>query len=138
MNRFREKLARFMFGRYGTYGYDALAKACNVALIVLAVLNLFVRHFLISLLFWGVFSYTLFRFLSRNIAARQKENAAFLRFFGRIRSFFSLTARRFRERKTNAYRKCPSCKATIRLPRKKGAHSVVCPRCKTKFEVKIR
>ncbi len=138
MNRFREKLARFMIGRYGATGYDALAKASHIALIVLAALNLFIRHFSISLLFWGLFSYTLFRFFSRNFAARQKENAAFLRFFGRIRSFFTLTARRFRERKTNVYRKCPSCKATIRLPRKKGAHSVVCPRCKTKFEVKIR
>ena len=136
--RLREKLLSFLSGRYGAQGYDALAKFCNGVLIFLAVLNLFVRHFLLSFLFWGLFSYVLFRFLSRNIAAREKENAAFLRLLGEIRSFFSLTVRRFRERKTNVYRKCPACKATIRLPRKKGAHSVICPRCKTKFEVKIR
>jgi hypothetical protein len=31
---------------------------------------------------------------------------------------------------------CPHCKANLRLPRKKGKHSVVCPRCKERFEVK--
>lgn len=39
--------------------------------------------------------------------------------------------------KDHVYRTCPECKANIRLPKKKGAHSVRCPRCSTLFDVKI-
>lgn len=39
--------------------------------------------------------------------------------------------------KDHVYRICPSCKANIHLPKKKGAHTVRCPRCNVLFEVKI-
>lgn len=39
--------------------------------------------------------------------------------------------------KDHVYRICPACRANIRLPKKKGAHSVRCPRCGTLFDVKI-
>lgn len=39
--------------------------------------------------------------------------------------------------KDHCFRICPECKANIRLPKKKGSHTVVCPRCKCRFEVKI-
>ncbi len=39
--------------------------------------------------------------------------------------------------KDHVYRICPACRANIRLPKKKGAHSVRCPRCSTLFDVKI-
>ena len=34
------------------------------------------------------------------------------------------------------YKKCPKCKQKLRLPLKKGIHTVKCPNCKEKFEVK--
>lgn len=37
----------------------------------------------------------------------------------------------------HCFRICPECQANIRLPKKKGKHTVVCPRCKCRFEVKI-
>ena len=36
------------------------------------------------------------------------------------------------------YKKCPNCKQKIRLPLKKGKHTVKCPNCSYKFEVKCR
>ncbi len=39
--------------------------------------------------------------------------------------------------KDHCFRICPECAANIRLPKKKGKHTVVCPRCKCRFEVKI-
>lgn len=39
--------------------------------------------------------------------------------------------------KDHCFRICPECRANIRLPKKKGKHTVVCPRCKCRFEVKI-
>lgn len=39
--------------------------------------------------------------------------------------------------KDHCFRICPECRANIRLPKQKGKHTVVCPRCKCRFEVKI-
>lgn len=39
--------------------------------------------------------------------------------------------------KDHCFRICPGCRANIRLPKKKGKHTVVCPACKCRFEVKI-
>ncbi len=39
--------------------------------------------------------------------------------------------------KDHCFRICPDCRANIRLPKQKGKHTVVCPRCKCRFEVKI-
>ena len=70
-----------------------------------------------------------FRIFSRNIQKRRRENDRFCGFFKLIRN-------RFRDRKTHVYRKCPKCKAVLRLPKAKGKHTVVCPRCKERFGVK--
>ena len=35
------------------------------------------------------------------------------------------------------YRRCPGCRVTLRLPKRKGKHTVVCPKCGRRFEVKI-
>lgn len=70
-----------------------------------------------------------FRMFSRNIAKRRRENERFC-------GFFKLRRNMFRDRKTHVYRKCPQCKAVLRLPKAKGKHTVVCPRCKNRFEVK--
>ncbi len=39
--------------------------------------------------------------------------------------------------KYHCFRICPTCMANIRLPKERGKHTVVCPRCKCRFEVKI-
>ena len=36
------------------------------------------------------------------------------------------------------YKKCIHCKTVLRLPLKKGVHTVKCPNCKKRFEVKCR
>ena len=33
------------------------------------------------------------------------------------------------------YKKCPKCKQKIRLPLKKGKHTVKCPNCGNSFDV---
>lgn len=37
----------------------------------------------------------------------------------------------------HCFRICPECRANIRLPKKRGKHTVVCPRCRCRFEVRI-
>ena len=130
------KFAIFMQGRYGP---DALYRAMLVAYVVLLVLQLITRWWPIGLLEWLLLCWMLFRVFSMNIAARQKENAAWLRVFEKVRSWWRLTRNRWRDRRTHVYRRCPHCQAVVRLPRsKKGDRVCNCPRCRTDFPVKIR
>ena len=137
MGKFKNKLYRFMYGRYGTYGTDTLSKVLLwvylVWIVVCAIVELFVDSIWFSLAYWvltlALVFWMLFRIFSRNVAARRKENERFC-------GFFKLRRNKFKDRKPHVYRKCPKCKAVLRLPKAKGKHFVVCPRCKNRFEVK--
>lgn len=126
---------KFMYGRYG-FDYYTL-------MIMLFSLLLMGTHFLwpIGIVLIG---YALFRALSRNVDKRVRELngftrifSAYLRFFytafHRIKQFFGFQTRRIRERKTSVLIRCPRCKNTLRLPRKKGTLEVSCPVCSISF-----
>ena len=131
---FKSKLYRFMYGRYGT---DTLGNVMLVSYIVITILYTFIGFFVDSVWFdvavWLVstaLAITVFyRMFSRNVVKRRKENERFC-------GFFRLRKNKFKDRKTHVYRRCPECKAVIRLPKAKGKHTVVCPRCKKRFSVK--
>ena len=78
-----------------------------------------------------------FRVLSRKIEARRRENAVYMKIIGKFKGFFKLTGNKWRDRKTHVYRKCPKCKSVLRLPKKKGEHTVACPKCRERFDIKI-
>ena len=134
MGKFTNKLAGFFYGRYGS---DTLNKVLTaiylVWLIVFSVVDIFVKSVIFSIIGWVVslafFFTVMFRMMSRNIMARRRENDKFC-------GFFKLRKNKFRDRKTHVYRKCKSCKAVLRLPKAKGKHFVVCPKCKSRFEVR--
>ena len=134
MGKFKNRLYRFMYGRYGG---DTLNKVLiwvyAIWIILCSVVSIFNDSVWFTLLYWlstfGLVFWIFFRMFSRNITARRKENDRFC-------GFFKLRRNKFKDRKTHVYRKCPHCKAVLRLPKAKGKHFVVCPRCKTRFEVK--
>lgn len=132
--KFRERLYRFWKGRNGS---DTLYRVTVWVILILTVANLFLHSPILlgieaALLIWSTF-----RCFSKNLPARQRENRAFLRFFGRIRNWFVLQKNRIRDRKTHIYRKCPACRKILRLPKIKGAHTVCCPCCGKKFQLKV-
>ncbi len=137
MGKFKNKLYRFMYGRYAMYGTDTLNKVLLWVylawIIVCSVIELFVDNIWFSLGYWVVtvlmVCYMFFRMFSKNVAARRRENERFC-------GFFKLRKNKLRDRKTHVYRKCPKCRAVLRLPRAKGKHSVVCPKCRERFQVK--
>ena len=134
MGKIKSALYRFMYGRYGT---DTLGNVLFIAYFVMIVLQMVLALFIKSSVFhliWQTLAYTaailsICRALSRKIEKRRRENQKFC-------GFFKLCKNKFRDRKTHVYRTCPSCKATLRLPRAKGEHTVVCPRCKNRFTVR--
>ena len=135
MANFKEKLIRFMYGRYGV---DQLYYGLFVFYFVLLVFNAFLRWPIFTILMTADLVWIVFRMMSRNYAARRRENEVFLKLWNPIKDFFKLTWNRIRECRTHVYHKCPHCKAVLRLPRKKGAHTVRCPRCHYSFEMKVQ
>lgn len=134
MDNFQEKLARFMRGRYGM---DQLYYALIALAFALLFINLLLRSPFVEILMWIVIVWTIYRAFSRNIYRRQGENQRFLKVWNPLQKQYSLTMRRIREIKTHRYRRCPHCHKMLRLPLKKGTHSVSCPVCHKEFKLHI-
>lgn len=133
-NRIRDALQRFMYGRRGM---DELGQFTFIVYIVLFVLNMITRNVFLYYLELIVCFLFLFRALSKNLTKRYEENSSYLEIRDRVARFFRIQKRRWTDRKTHVYRKCPYCKTTIRLPRIKGTHSTTCPKCKRDFNVRV-
>jgi hypothetical protein len=132
--RLKQAFYRFMYGRYGN---DALNNFLTVFYLILVVFNLLLGSYTVYLSSLVLIFIIFFRMLSRNIDKRRKENQKFLNIKYRFTQFFKERSRRFKERKTHVYKSCPACKATLRLPRKKGKHTCCCPKCKNSFKVRV-
>ena len=131
---FRERVAAFMAGRYGI---DRLYYFLLAICFILIVINIFASSYVISIIESALFIYAIYRVMSRNIYKRQQENEKFIKLADRPKKFINLQKCKKRDKGTHVYRKCPSCKNNLRLPKEKGEHTVVCPCCKHRFKVKI-
>lgn len=129
----RYKLMRFMNGRYGidTVFYMLFGVAA-----ILFVVNFFARTIFVQLLIDVVMIYAFFRVLSRNLDARRRENQMVLGAVYKFKKYWNTKKQRAND-KTHVYKKCPSCHSVLRLPRRKGKHTTVCPRCKKEFKVYV-
>ncbi len=134
MQSFRQKLAQFFYGRYGI---DQLYYGLLGLYVALFILHLLTRWEILTLLTTVVIVWMLFRCLSKNHAARRRENELFLRIWRPTKTELTLTRDRFRDRKVACYRHCAHCHAILRLPKKKGKHTVICPKCGKRFGVHI-
>lgn len=136
-NKLKDKLVRFMYGRYGN---DNLNRTLVIVYLVLAFIGMFL-HGIAKITVLAVSLVTVyfvfFRMFSKNIYKRSAENRKFLTLKTNFKNFFKLKKSMWRDRKTHSYKKCPYCKAVLRLPKKKGEHRVDCPKCKREFKVKI-
>lgn len=125
----REKLYRFMQGRYGA---DQLNRFLMILVIVCLVFSLFgLRIFYVFGIALLVYSY--FRIFSKNLYKRREENAAFLRYEYKVKQRFASWKRTMQQRKTHHIYRCPSCKQKIRIPRGKGKIEIRCPKCGQTF-----
>lgn len=130
--RFRERVYRFMQGRYGAGGADAFTRFLSALVFVLIILSFFRVPFtyVLALL---LIVYMYFRLFSRNYYKRQMENNFYLKQEYKVKNAFSRLKRNLQQRKTHHIYKCPTCKQKIRVPRGKGRIEIRCPKCSTKF-----
>ena len=135
MNKFIGKMFNFLQGRYGI---DELYKFLFILFWIIAILGIFLRNPIIYLLEMLICIFMIYRLFSRDIYKRQSENMKYLKLRDKVKEKIKLQKRKWNDRKTHIYRRCPNCKAEIRLPRKKGKHVCTCPSCKKDFDVKCR
>ena len=135
---FWNKVRSFFYGRYGI---DGLYYALLTLFLVFWIARLFSTNLILSIVLLVLqlasAGYMFFRCFSKNIYARRRENEFFKNIFKKIKNFFVLQKNRIRDIKGYRYRKCPHCKAMLRLPKRRGRHTVICPRCTKRCEVKI-
>ncbi|MBQ4259107.1 MAG: hypothetical protein IJB84_02445 [Lachnospiraceae bacterium] len=128
----RDKLQRFMWGRYGN---DRFNQFLMITAMVLWLLSLFVRGSFYTLAL-VVMVYAYFRMFSRNIAKRSAENQWYLRHEMKVRSFLAKKKGQFTRvnaDKTHRIYQCPNCKQKIRVPRGRGKIAITCRKCGNEF-----
>lgn len=120
----KDKIQRFMQGRYGV---DALSRFLIMLGMVLAVISMLGKWTVFYILAWILLLYAYLRMFSRNYAKRAAENQVYLRLTGKLREKLGNRGRT-RNKQYHIY-KCPECKQKIRIPRGHGKVEIRCPKC---------
>ena len=137
----REKIARFMAGRYGA---DELGRFLSIAGCVVIALSLLLRMIgtaagasgLLGMAALALIVWCYFRILSRNYNRRSAENQRYLQLRDGVTGWFRLQRDCFSQRRDYAFYRCPSCRQMVRVPKKKGRIRITCRRCGYAFERK--
>ncbi len=133
---FRDKIARFMYGRNGMDAFCRFLLYFAVGMLVLS--TLFSRVPFLSALFltleWAALIFCIFRTLSRNTVKRQQENAKYYQFQQKFLLWCRSVKDRWQQRKDYKFFRCPSCHALLRVPKGKGKLVLTCRKCGNRFE----
>ena len=130
--KFGDRYIKFM---KDGYGIDELYKFLLLVCFVLIVINTFISNNIIRLFEVLLIVIIFYRYMSKNIKLRKKENDKYLEIKDKIIKLFDYNKKKYKDRNTHMYKKCPKCKQKIRLPLKKGKHTVKCPNCGNRFDV---
>lgn len=142
MRKFRQWMISFMYGRNGMDSLNLfLFGVYFVMMITLWIVTLFgnaIIYTVISVLMMIVSIFMIFRLLSKNLYKRQNENRKFLSIKASVKSYINLQKAKIKDRNTHIYKKCPNCKAVLRLKKIKGKHRASCPKCLNSFDITVR
>ena len=126
----REKLRRFMIGRYGTDGLNQFLSIASLVLLLIAIVS---RISLFTWLSAAPLLFCCYRTFSRNISKRTEENYKFYTLKDRVGNKFRGLKEQWANRKVYHYYRCPQCRQKLRVPRGRGRIQISCPRCGTQF-----
>lgn len=131
--KMKEKLYRFMQGRYGTDKLNQFILYCEIALLILTLF--FRRNIVLNILFYISIIIYLARSLSKNYVARSIENQKFIRIQSKVTHHVQAFYKSIKD-SSNKYLVCPKCAQIIRVPKGKGKIEVRCPSCRDSFDAK--
>jgi len=136
----KERLRKFMEGRYGADALNRFLTVCGWVLLLTGfVLSAFSGKVLLSIgsllvtLSWALLIFSIFRTLSKNTSQRASENYKYFVYKNKVTGWFRRLKTRWQDRKVHRYFKCPQCHATVRVPKGKGKIRITCPKCKHQF-----
>ena len=136
----KERLRKFMEGRYGADELNRFLTVCGWVLLligfVLSGIDSKVALIVgsgLGTLSWALLIYSLFRTFSKRTQERASENYKYFVCKNKVLGWFRRGKARWQDRKTHRYFRCPQCKATVRVPRGKGKIRITCPKCKHQF-----
>ncbi len=125
----KEKLARFMYGRYGV---DQFGRFLMGVVMVLLILSIFGPR-LFYILAIGLMVYAYYRMFSKQIYKRSGENQKYLQYEWKVKGWFGKKKRELKQLKTHHIYKCPNCRQKIRVPRGRGRIAITCKKCGNEF-----
>lgn len=126
---FRNAIQRFLYGRYGM---DRLGRALLYTGLTLLVLAVLTDSAGVNSLALVIYAVGLFRMLSRNYAARRRENDWYCRRSEPAARRLRLWRNMLRD-KEHRYFRCPGCKKYLRVPKGKGRIAITCRSCGCNF-----
>ena len=124
----REKFRRFRAGRYGP---AALTHFPSTRAVVLILLGLVTGFGFFTWLPLAALFYCYSPPFSGNISRRTEENYKFYSFQERLTGKWKGLKRRWADRSTYRYYRCPKCRQMLRVPKGRGRIEISCPRCGT-------
>ena len=125
----KEKLQRFMWGRYGNDRFNQFLMI--VALVCLALSFFGLRIFYVLAL--ALLVYVYYRMFSRNMSKRSAENQWYLKKEMKVRSWWQRRKKLFAGHRDYKIFKCPKCGQKLRVPRLKGKIAIHCRKCGEEF-----
>ena len=126
----KEKLMRFMQGRYGT---DQLSRFLTATAMICVVLGLFIRSRFLQWIPLLLLIIVYARMLSKNTGKRYRENIKYLELQNRAMGTFRGWKEAFDCRKTHRIYACPGCGQKVRVPKGRGTVKIHCPSCHLDF-----
>lgn len=143
---------------YGRYGFDRLTKyllifyfaAWVIGNIVIRIVPSYTVYLVFNAIMLATIIYALFRTLSKNIPARRRENERFERLLSRLGKgkhdktggygnygsykvppvyTARVKTKKPKSTREHKYAACRECGAVMRLKRRRGLHTAVCPKC---------
>ncbi len=128
----REKIDRFMQGRYGT---DKLNQFIFYFEWIFLILSLFTKNIVFTVLFYLDIVIYVYRSLSKNYVKRSIENQKFIHVHSLFAHHIHALCKNVKDKEFK-YFVCPKCAQMIRIPKKRGKIKVTCPSCRQSFDAK--
>lgn len=130
MSKWKEKLARFMTGRYGM---DELGKVTLYGSLIFLLVSLLFHWDLFYLLAIASLVICYGRMLSKNYTKRYGENQKYLNFRYRLICRLKGIRKQGPSDPDHKIFSCPNCRQKVRVPKGKGKIAIRCPKCGTEF-----
>ena len=126
----KEKMRKFMLGRYG---FDELSKVCLGTTVVLMVCSMFLDNRLLYLMAIALLIFCYYRAFSRNIEKRRAEGQKYRNFRYQNTVKWNAFKKRQEQKKLYCFYKCPQCRQKVRVPKGRGRICITCPKCSREF-----